>query len=410
MAVPRFGLALLAAILPFGVFPSGSVLAQASPSSASSPAAVEWTQVIDPDLAGFGAQRILGLTADDGIVLAWGETLVQIGPEEGDVQQGGVIWRSTDGAEWVPSLVTDGVAMGDTSGIGDVAHGPGGWVAIGYVCCGTEEAAVWRSEDAATWRRVPFPSVPLPGVRPDRIGLAAIAGSLDRYVIAGLAVTGEPEVVPVLWSSADGQTWTAADAMAGGEAGQLDDVAWDGERFVAVGHLGASDAPDLDGLVLRSSDGLTWAPAADTDGRLSAPGDILLTEVVPYADGLLLVGARGDSAARLDCPGDCVTFRSAAWTSGEEDTWEEVAGAVPSIAAASDDGLMGFGENRLLRSANGRTWSAPRQTGGLVTDEVVESVVAWGGEWFAAGSGPDPLDGNEDGDGRIWRIAVTPES
>ncbi len=382
--------------------------ASASPSIPPPPPLVAWTRVLDADLAGPGAQRIHGLAADGGVVLAWGETLVPIGPDAGDVDQGGATWRSTDGVEWLPSLVTDGVPSGDASWVTDVVHGPGGWVAIGYVCCGTEEPAVWVSADGTEWLRTAFPTAPLPDVPADRIDLEAIAAGPDGYVIAGaLFVGGDRVVVPAVWSSPDGRTWAAQAAALGEDAGQLQDVAWDRERFVAVGNLGAPDAPDLDGLVLSSSDGQSWAPAADVSGLLAAPDDMLLTQVVPFAGGLLVTGARGDSADRLACLGrDCITFRSAAWISADGDGWDEVSGDVPSIVTARDDGLLGIDGRRLLASTDGHRWTAMPHEGGPVTDEVVETVVAWGDGLLAAGSGPDPLDGSEDGDGRLWRIAA----
>ena len=92
-----------------------------------------------------------------------------------------------------------------------------------------------------------------------------------------MGATGCPEFRPLAWSSPDGLTWTVARVST--DAGDLQAVATDGSRLVALGWSEASR------VTWTSTDGETWAmsPLAD-------PETPELRAVVAVANGFVAVG------------------------------------------------------------------------------------------------------------------------
>ena len=131
------------------------------------------------------------------------------------------ILHSRDGEVWREASFRE-----DVYGLCDVVWGGERFVAVGYT--------IGYSADGDHWQRAHTS---------EEGGLHAIAWSGERYVAVGHA--------GLILHSSDGERWSRASDSATRET--LDDVAWNGERFVAVGFHGA---------IVHSSDGDRWKLAS----------------------------------------------------------------------------------------------------------------------------------------------------
>jgi hypothetical protein len=155
-----------------------------------------------------------------------------------------------------------------------VAAVDGALVAVGAKRNGTDsggtrmEAAVWRSEDGASWSEVALPGVvPQPTYRHESYaGQVVVSG--DR-----LLVGGSLEQRAALWSSADGgSAWSRVESSAVGELYSVSGLAAHGSVVLLSGTLRGAESGSR---LLRSDDGgTTYRQAADqpgADGEGSAP-------------------------------------------------------------------------------------------------------------------------------------------
>ncbi len=174
----------------------------------------------------FGMLRGVAV-ADDGRVAA-------VGVVGGEGNSSGGAWVSSDGISWIRAAHEDAV-FGDGSNyvtIEDVAAGGPGFVAVGAEGDrpvdldvetflgdpGPDEghAIIWTSSDGLAWSRVPRDQLPGGGQHVVLTGLTTGAPGL----VAFGARHEEPGVIdgdinPIVWTSADGETWTQADDPAG---------------------------------------------------------------------------------------------------------------------------------------------------------------------------------------------------
>ncbi len=116
-------------------------------------------------------------------------------------------WRSTDGLAWDQATKNTALSIGNAiyvdgpnPGMIDVAWGPPGFVAIGWVEDGDAiVAGAWRSPDARTWERSDFPGTAA-------AHLAAVTWSGSAYVVVG-TMYEEDSPRAAVWLSADGVSW-----------------------------------------------------------------------------------------------------------------------------------------------------------------------------------------------------------
>ena len=224
------------------------------------------------------------------------------------------LWRSTDGVTWT---------FVDTTGTDyDAYHGPvdsavaptGELVLVSGIGIGTG-STVFTSDDGVTWVAQP--------VGWDGFLVGGVAAS-DTILLAlghGGFATGP---VPTIWTSADGHSWSAANAPP--ESRQLEDVSWDeaSGRFVVVG-------TSADGLptIWLTEDGTSWGTTtlAAEEGRVASIG---------AADGLIV--ASGVIGASPD-------EELIAWSSFDGVTWQvqplaTTAGGYPIVETAAGEAIL----------------------------------------------------------------------
>ncbi|MBI1194836.1 MAG: hypothetical protein GC138_03185 [Gammaproteobacteria bacterium] len=166
------------------------------------------------------------------------------------VSDTGQIYASADSAQnWTGPIAPTSNALNAVT-----TNGSGTYVAVGDA--GTVEIS---TDGGVTWGAAA--SVPMTG-----INLTGVAWSptLNLYVATGVSLLSTT-IKGALWSSSDGQTWTAVATPAAITAALPDNdlyaIAWINNRFVAVGKYG---------MILYSSDGVTWTggPATEIPGSL----------------------------------------------------------------------------------------------------------------------------------------------
>ena len=296
---------------------------------------------------------------------------------------------SSDGEAWDPVLETAGLRID-----GLVAGGPG-YVAVGtqYLPPGAGDLnlapwAAW-SVDGATWQEA---EVALPGT-----WLSGLIATGDGFVALGHSQ--EPGLLNILWTSADGKSWSPAPGDPFGGDVTVDRLVAGTGGYVAEGHRDATGGPGA--LVMwHSTDAVAWELAAGGASFEDAFGaGPLVAGVVPVGDGFVMVGS-----AWAGPP--------AAWTSTDGREWGAPA-RLPSLndtsaeihaVAASPDWVVAVGREvvtgddlapasqypGLWASTDGVVWSQvpPEELRGTRTEEGISiDSVAWVGDhWLALGT------------------------
>ena len=198
--------------------------------------------------------------------------------------------------------------------------------------------------------------------------LHAVAWNGDRYVAVGLD--------GLIMHSWDGELWSRAADSATTET--LNDVAWNGERFVAVGRHGA---------IVHSSDGDRWQPASRpaVPFRVAQPDD--RSNAIYYSfEGIAWNGKRFVAVGfdHRDHGGTVVH-------SGDGDRWElaadhdYLAGEHFSATAWNGERFVAVSDRdgTIMHSADGDRWEPAHET--ATFDPL--SGVAWGNGRFVAVGG-----------------------
>jgi hypothetical protein len=228
--------------------------------------------------------------------------------ENGTVEP--TVFSSADGVTWQPMTALTALAGRDAQFLG-VAAGPGGYLVVGKQQTGTQSyAAMWWSGDLKNW--VSGNASPSPG------SFAAAAATVED----GFVAVGSENNCHTIWTSVDGQHWTAHDLAkpSGATTATLRSVAvGQGGRFVAAGYA-TNSAGDLP-IVVTSADG-----GADvTQVVLSSPGGpASVTAVTATSDGYVAVGLAGAGNAQ----------HAVTWTSPDGLTWSQ--GAPLQAAGTSE--------------------------------------------------------------------------
>lgn len=374
---------------------------------------------------------LVGVASGDGLILALGlGGTILTSPD-------GLTWTSRDsgtaavlsGAAWGAGrwvvvggggtvlFSADGVTYasqpsGVTADLTDVTFGAGRFVVVGTA------GTVLTSPDGVTWAAQQIPEVK---------NLFSVTWNGSVFVAGG----GSTSLLATILTSPDGVTWETrwTHFVANSE---VRSVSWDGGRFVAAGYqfqnvliATSSDgmtwtSPTINleralwsvagsgsvwlavgssGVILRSTDGLSWVtlvePAGWVAGQLNAitwTGDAFVAVgatggIVTTVDGLTWKAA---SAHLRDVASNGASYVAAGsdilW-SADGLAWER--GVWPHRSTDSLNGVTAYpggymavgtseGTGAALRSADGRTWDR------TASFNVSPTAVVWGGDRFVA--------------------------
>jgi hypothetical protein len=292
-----------------GAHPDGSVndivwvvdqwLAAGSISEGNRSRAATWTSVdgiswvrgaeVGPD----PVQGAEGMSYFMNDVLVLADELIAFGWNHIGCCDGGraALWRSTDGVDWT-FVDTAGTDYGDTyhSPAESAVAPTGELVLVSSIGLGTG-STVLTSSDGITWAAQP--------VDWEQTRIETVAAS-DTILVA-VGQLGSVEAHPVVWTSADGHSWSEADPPPGSD--ELRDVAWDAAsgQFVVVG----SDA-DGQPTTWMTEDGTSWG----TTTLATEKGPVTS---VSAADGLIIATGVIGSAPDEEL---------IAWSSFDGVTWQ----------------------------------------------------------------------------------------
>lgn len=433
VVAPLVALAVIALGLPgirgdtsptAGALPSRSATAAPPASSGPSdppdgPAAWTTVQWLEPVEAPFGPPDVL-LRVDHVIAtshgyLAWGRTPM---PGRNQFNDMGAVFVSTDGARWQAVPVDHGVNPLNASSIHAIAEGPGGYLAVGSVCCDPEQPAVWRSHDGLEWARIETV-----GPNAAEVIFSDVVGLDDGWAAMGSTFDHQ---LSVIWHSADGATWESGlEVPVGDDGTNLFDLAAAPEGAVAVGFVADEDG-SWDGAVWSSADGRAWEQRAVGDPALVAD-EARLTTVIAHAGGFLATGTAGTAEQRRACEElgalrvasieplpqprttpdalSCVLGEERQWSSEDGDTWriveadDELRPIEFRLMAAVRPGIVLLGESTgpespdttLFVSEDGRSWM-PFGPQVMLTEVALafavrgDEILAITEEWTGTGS------------------------
>lgn len=315
------------------------------------------------------------------------------------VDSGPFVWVSTDGSAWDqasgPWLPGDLIAA--------LVKGPEGYLAGGYridqAFRGTiTDAAprIWRSADGSSWELAQIDGLPGNGVITDLVAArdAVIAIGWEGPAALEPLRAPIPEMIPRVWASQDGTTWT--DITPEGNATWFADVAVTPYGF-AVG--GADDQ----GASVWAFAGEIWTslPSSESDGTAVTAltwrnEDLLaLTRSASDPEGLVYVWAVGEDGAwsptlsGIDRPG--------------MGGWVATVGGDLFAASAFTRSVISMGPE-LFVSRSGAEWVGVEVTSGLTPwpPPRIMAVIEFQGELYAFGSrGSNPA---------AWRLAAQTSS
>ena len=180
--------------------------------------------------------------------------------------------RSTDGLEWARSTAPDGLAPG----VSGLAKGVVGFVVFGPV---DNVGTLWSSPDGQTWT-----AATSGGSDPSGITIERVVGSGTGLLAQGRTESDDD----VLLASADGRTWrtVATTGMATDDA----TVANGNGAFLA--YL-APATPDAPVVAWTSANGVLWTPLANSPSEWETPATgpaVTVTQATPFGDEWVVFG------------------------------------------------------------------------------------------------------------------------
>lgn len=180
----------------------------------------------------------------------------------------------------------------DDGDVVDIAHGPGGWVAVGASClddCQTLGAAAWFSTDGVAWAAVPIPGG-------SDASLVSVATDGTAWFAAGLTLEDTGNNVGAssarFWRSTNGRDWTLGESIFLGECfegcpgmGQL--AARPGSVLAAQVFHRDNDASSL----LWSADGAAWESVPSSTFGV-VPGERMSADLaIATSAGYIIIGS-----------------------------------------------------------------------------------------------------------------------
>ncbi len=305
------------------------------------------------------------------------------GPNPNAKASGG-IWATADGLAWTKVSDIDALKAAGTDRpelMATAPNGRGGAVVVGseQTPDGADRTAAWWTADGKTWANA---SVAGPAGR-----MYGVVGRPDGLVAVGITYSGV-DAVAAAWHSTDsGASWTSV-PLPGGGKDALDVTVWSG-RFVAIGR---SQEANL--LLWTSADGTTWSVAQSPSDPSYYP-----SLLIPLGDTLVVLGHGVPGSAILTCGSDMTCARASVpdlgymASSTEIRAGSEVSGTIvvnalsgiagtaagpsasPGPSAAAAPGL------EFLASTDGRNWTRLKSSPPLVV--VTSNLVVFHGRLVA---------------------------
>ncbi|MFF5247499.1 hypothetical protein ACFY3V_24700 [Streptosporangium sp. NPDC000095] len=330
-----------------------------------------------------GEARPVPLSGIQGLARAARETarvasgdgrFVAVGTVSGDAG----IWSSAAGEAWKPGGPARLFGGPRRQALADVAHGRRGWLAAGSTMtdASSTEPLLFTSADGESWRRVPVLGPLAPAGDHDFLAPHAVAAGPSGYVMAG-EDRGPAATVPVLWFSADLKRFSRASKLpAGGTGVRLYDVSATSSGYVAVGGTGTAERET--GVVWVSADGVNWTARKPVlpPGATSAG----LRHVVLYGGYVVAAGTAQTEEGRKAF-GAVSDDNGASW----EFSWfpTDRASAVQDLAATPEGvvavgwhGVAGAGDSAAWTSEDGLNWQRHTPSQGSLDGE--------GTQWLGA--------------------------
>lgn len=296
------------------------------------------------------------------------------------------------GAAWeLATTIDDGM-------VSDVARGPSGWVAGGWVrCrepgCGRYVAAAWFSTDGLTWA-----GGPVPDGRQAIIGTVATDG--DRWFAAGVGSEQDGETSrqkALIWRSSRGREWKLVGSIPLGPPekgiGPIGELAA-GPGGVILTWVDTGD-PERS-TVYWSENGETWRPIDKAIFGLPPDGSLGLSTATVVDGRFVLVGTHDNGTV---------------WSSSDGRDWSLDATFGPSagVDVASDGRRVIVVDEQCAEECEFRIWiSADGRTGWKRAPQVLQVEEPWvtyaAGTFIVAGE----KDGGDDAD-RGVHIFTSPD-
>jgi len=357
------------------------------------PERIDWVRVTDPtELGGAGLQAINRGAVGKSRLVAVGYAT----EDNGD--QNAAVWTSTDGMHWARQYAGPFGGPG-AQGVSAAAYDGDRFVGIGTNTLdpGISDALVWRSADGEVWEKVEAQDIALAGNGVQQF--RKLITTPDGLVAVGWDTRlGTQDAA--IWRSSDTENWAARVLPEDGIQELWGVTQFDGD-LVAVGSE-TIEGDRMDAAVWRAKPGQDWARIRDPS--LQVPGRQAMKAVVSTPSGLIAVGtdSRGETAA--------------VWTSPDAQTWRRVrsdAFAGPGVDVTGvvpyRDGVIMVGtagpphehEAAVWMSSDGRHWSRSlsSQLGGP-GNQTIKAMLVFDDRLIALGV--DSLDTVDQGDAAVW--------
>jgi hypothetical protein len=277
---------------------------------------ISWFELVDPSLVNVSPLRVVS-RGSDLFMVGTLSACSELDDNCTDVAQAGNgVWRSTNGGPWelLPQLpdmqhgVVDNMFLAADRLV--VFGGAGD----------SDQTTVWMSQDGASWTA----TTDLAGMDPVTAMAVGPAGftAFGTYYDETLF-----DVTLLAATSSDGVHFSPASVPSMNGSG-IDDLAAGPAGMVGVG-FHSSEALDIAGVAVQSTDGLTWTQAANADGTF-ADSAVQTVHALP-AGGYVALGY----TPRTD---DYILEDGAAWFSADGGDWKLIArldGAFSQLSASA---------------------------------------------------------------------------
>ena len=335
--------------------PAPSSTAPVGATSPPAPGGVAWQPLTDFPTSGAFEVTSVAAIGDGFIAVGYGAM-----PGEGFFgRHQGFVWRSADGRAWTAEadpafqFVTpeEVVVLGDSVFVfGTIAMCD---ALFSDECFEPPDAgwAVWRSTAGGAWERQPQ----LPQMQ---------FGSVDGVAVAGTSLiafgtTGD-EAQAIVWTSADGATWTATTDL--GDISRVTAAAGTSNGLVLFGDRLLDEIENSVLVAAKSADGVSFEPAVAP--RLIGAS---IRSAVAGASGLVAVGDREDedleiSAVSLESADGSTWSETAARDGSFANSGASFVHSVPSgyvaVGFVATEGAFGSSTGTSWLSADGQRWQA----------------------------------------------------
>jgi hypothetical protein len=344
-------------------------------------------------LAGFAATT--AFEVDDVTATSSGFIAVGFGGLDGDTYDGrrqGIVWTSADGINWAESA---DASLRNVTPQRIVVRGADYFIA-GYLtacpqlseeeCTDVPQAgnAIFHSTDGVAWQML----AQLPDMQYGLIDDMLVAA--DRLVIFG--ESADENFTGTVWQSTDGATWSSSTDLAEIEA--VTAMAYGNNLLTG---FGTRYAPEFEDFVLvgaSSADGETFTPVTAPDRVGAAIADVALG-----ANGFAGVGY--ESSEALEIGGMAVYSTDGTnWSeaTNSDDSWSgagvEFIGALPaggyvSVGFVPHEDDFTLRDGLAWRSADGTDWTLLQELDGAFSEQLAAAFGAPGMVVFAVEQSED---------------------